>query len=196
MPSYTVARVIQGRFICSCTFLQKSLWLSLSTSLCLKTQNTHSRVIHPIKVPIQKDNSSVKRCWCLICKPLNPCSPPPLSFYFPNQIPCYFLLFSLFLGLLDLLHLAGLVHHFAVDHRLSHHLHDLPGADIRLLCTERWDERRRDKTRWEETRQDERRRDETRREETRRDEMRLNKMRGDEHEYFVMGWYKIWQNIV
>lgn len=43
--------------------------------------------------------------------------------------------FSL-LGLFDLFHLAGFVHHFPVDHGLSDHLDDLPGANIRLFCTE------------------------------------------------------------
>ena len=38
--------------------------------------------------------------------------------------------------LLYLLHLAGLIHHLAVDHSLSHHLHYLPGPHIRLLCRE------------------------------------------------------------
>lgn len=38
------------------------------------------------------------------------------------------------LALLNLLHLTGLIHHFAVDHRLGHDLHDLPGADVGLLC--------------------------------------------------------------
>lgn len=55
-----------------------------------------------------------------------------LMFYLHFLLPLFFL----FLGLLDLLHLAGFVHHFAVDHRLRHHLHNLPGANIRLLCTE------------------------------------------------------------
>lgn len=51
-----------------------------------------------------------------------------------------------FLGLLNLLHLAGFVHHFAVDHRLRYHLHDLPGANVRLLCADtgeiKWNEMR------------------------------------------------------
>lgn len=55
----------------------------------------------------------------------------------PNkQWELYFgLRFSL-LGLFDLFNLAGLVHHFPVDHGLSDHLDDLPGANIRLFCRE------------------------------------------------------------
>lgn len=40
------------------------------------------------------------------------------------------------LGLFDLFDLAGLVHHFPVDHGLSDHLDDLPGANIGLFCRE------------------------------------------------------------
>lgn len=43
--------------------------------------------------------------------------------------------FSL-LGLFDLFDLAGFVHHFPVDHGLSDHLDDLPGANIRLFYRE------------------------------------------------------------
>lgn len=32
--------------------------------------------------------------------------------------------------------LAGFVHHFPVDHGLSDHLDDLPGANVRLFCRE------------------------------------------------------------
>lgn len=38
------------------------------------------------------------------------------------------------LALLNLLDLTGLIHHFAVNHRLGHDLHDFPGADVGLLC--------------------------------------------------------------
>lgn len=41
-----------------------------------------------------------------------------------------------FLGLFDLFDLAGFVHHFPVDHGLSDHLDDLPGADVRFFCRE------------------------------------------------------------
>lgn len=35
---------------------------------------------------------------------------------------------------LYLLHLAGLIHHLAVDHGLCHHLHYLPGPHLWLFC--------------------------------------------------------------
>ena len=42
--------------------------------------------------------------------------------------------FGLFFALLNLLHLAGLIHHFAIDHGLGDDFYNLPGPYIRFFC--------------------------------------------------------------
>lgn len=83
------------------------LWGSTS----LKTQTNHSQPIPPksprIKTIFARIND-VQLC----------------------VIFCHLFLFHL---LLDMLLLVGFFHHLAVDHRLSYHLHNLPGANVRLF---------------------------------------------------------------
>lgn len=40
-----------------------------------------------------------------------------------------------FFTLLNLLHLAGLIHHLSIDHRLGDDFHNLPGPHIRVFCS-------------------------------------------------------------
>lgn len=42
--------------------------------------------------------------------------------------------FGSFFTLFDLLHLAGLIDHLAVDHGLCNDFNNLPGSYIRVLC--------------------------------------------------------------
>lgn len=78
-------------------------------------------------------------------KTINLSISPRLTFVLLSGLNGVIVLISL-LGLLNLLHLARFVHHFAVDHRLRYHLHDLPGANVRLLCADtgeiKWNEMR------------------------------------------------------
>lgn len=94
----------------------------------------------------------------------------------------YFHFLFLFLGLLDLLHLAGLIHHFAVNHRLGHHLHNFPGPNVRLFCTDRDEKKMRlnemgwEGMRWE-MRKMERDQDKTRKDEFKWDHLRFTLVR-------------------